>query len=413
MTDDLATEAEVTGPASTGTAEPSPERDRMTRWRLVLGGGEADGTGVGGAAVTLTDDDRRRDEALAALYEEQGSRKAGLGGSAPRVARWLGDIRGYFPSSVVRVMQADAMTRLGLRSLLLEKEMLETVQPDIGLVSTLMGLGRVIPEESRETARAVVRAVTDELEERLRSRTVQAVTGAVNRAARTRRPRLRDVDWRRTIAANLKHYQPEHRTVIPERLVGYSRRTSQVERQIILCIDQSGSMAESIVYSSIFAAVLGSLRSVSTRLVVFDTAVVDLTDELDDPVDVIFGVQLGGGTDINGALAYCQGLIESPSDTVLVLISDLYEGGIADEMLRRSASIVGSGAVMVALLALSDSGTPSYDAAHAAALAGIGVPAFACTPDLFPDLMAAAIERRDLGAWAASNDIVTTHDEQS
>lgn len=413
MTDDLAAHDLVTDRASAGTSEPPPERDRMTRWRLVLGGGEADGIRGDGAGVTLTDDDRRRDEALAALYEEPVSRKAGLGGSAPRVARWLGDIRGYFPSSVVRVMQADAMTRLGLRSLLLEKEMLETVQPDIGLVSTLMGLGRVIPEESRETARAVVRAVTDELEERLRSRTVQAVTGAVNRAARTRRPPWRDVDWRRTIAANLKHYQPEHRTVVPERLVGYSRRTSQIERQIILCIDQSGSMAESIVYSSIFAAVLGSLRSVSTRLVVFDTAVVDLTDELDDPVDVIFGVQLGGGTDINGALAYCQGLIESPSDTVLVLISDLYEGGIADEMLRRSASIVGSGAVMVALLALSDSGTPSYDATHAAALAGIGVPAFACTPDLFPDLMAAAIERRDLGAWAASNDIVTTHDEQS
>ena len=142
MTDDLA--AAPTVPA--GTPEPPPDRDRMTRWRLVLGGGEADGTGVDGAAVTLSTDDRRRDEALAALYEEHGRRTAGLGSSAPRVARWLGDIRGYFPSSVVRVMQADAMTRLGLRSLLLEKEMLETVQPDIGLVSTLMGLGRVIPE---------------------------------------------------------------------------------------------------------------------------------------------------------------------------------------------------------------------------------------------------------------------------
>lgn len=399
------------------TEGQAPERDRMTRWRLVLGGGEADGTGgdgsgIGGEGlgVSLTEDDRRRDEALAALYDERkGPRSAGLGGSAPRVARWLGDIRGYFPSSVVRVMQADAMTRLGLRSLLLEKEMLETVQPDIGLVATLMGLGRVIPESSRETARQVVRTVTDELEERLRSRTVQAVTGAVNRAARTRRPRMRDVDWRRTVTANLRHYQPEHRTVVPERLVGFARRTTQVERHIILCIDQSGSMAESIVYSSVFAAVLGSLRSVSTRLVVFDTAVVDLTDELDDPVDVIFGVQLGGGTDINGALAYCQGLVESPSDTVLVLISDLYEGGIAEEMLRRSASIVGSGVTMVALLALSDSGAPSFDADHAAALAGIGVPAFACTPDLFPELMAAAIEKRDIGAWAASHDIVTTH----
>ena len=214
------------------------------------------------------------------------------------------------------------------------------------------------------------------------------------------------MDWRRTIAANLRHYQPEHRTVIPERLVGYARRTHQVERDIVLCIDQSGSMAESIVYSSVFGAVLASLRSVRTRLVVFDTEVVDLTDEVEDPVDVLFGVQLGGGTDINRALAYCQSLIERPEETVLVLISDLYEGGIAEEMLRRAHAITSSGAVMVALLALSDSGAPSYDAEHAAALSAIGVPAFACTPEVFPDLMAAAIEKQDLTQWAAAHGIV-------
>ena len=171
-------------------------------------------------------------------------------------------------------------------------------------------------------------------------------------------------------------------------------------------------MAESVVYSSVFGAVLASLRSVSTRLVVFDTQVVDLTEELDDPVDVLFGVQLGGGTDINQALAYCEGLITQPNETILVLISDLYEGGIAEEMLRRAASITGGGATMIALLALSDSGRPSYDADHAAALAAIGVPTFACTPDQFPDLMATAIERRDIAAWAAANDIVTTHGDE-
>lgn len=380
-------------------------RDRLTRWRLVLGGDEADGIG---ASVALSQDDQKRDDALRELYD--GPRRGGLGASAPRVARWLGDIRGYFPSSVVQVMQADAMDRLGLTQLLLEPEMMRAVQPDINLVSTLVGLGRVIPERSRATARAVVRVVTDQLEERLRSETVQAVTGALNRAARSRRPRQADIDWNRTIAANLKHYQPEHGTVIPERLVGYARRTQRVERHIILCIDQSGSMAESVVYSSVFGAVLASLRSVATKLVVFDTQVVDLTDDLDDPVDVLFGVQLGGGTDINQALAYCQGLIEQPAETILVLISDLYEGGIAEEMIRRASSIVGSGATMIALLALSDSGRPSFDADHAAALAGVGVPAFACTPDQFPDLMATAIERRDITAWAAANDIVTTHE---
>ena len=393
-------------------------RDRLTRWRLVLGGDQADGIGAGAGAGDgagagageghgLSAADLERDKALSELYD--GSRGAGMGRSAPRVARWLGDIRTYFPSSVVQVMQADAMERLGLHQLLLEPELMEAVQPDIGMVSTLIGLNRAIPERSRATARAVVKAVTDQLEDRLRARTVQSVTGALNRAARTRRPRHSDIDWGRTIAANLKHYLPEHRTVVPERLVGHARRTTRVERHIILCIDQSGSMAESIVYSSVFGAVLASLRSVATSLVVFDTEVVDLTDEITDPVDVLFGVQLGGGTDINRAIAYCQGLVQQPQDTVFVLISDLYEGGIAEEMLRRSAEIVGSGTTMVALLALSDSGAPSYDADHAAALADIGVPAFACTPDLFPDLMAAAIERRDISQWAAANDVVTAH----
>jgi len=255
----------------------------------------------------------------------------------------------------------------------------------------------------------VISGVLDRLTAQLADRTRAAVAGALSRANRTRRPRHADIDWRRTIAANLKHYLPEYRTVVPERLVGHARRSTQVERHIILCIDQSGSMAESIVYSSVFGAVLASLRSVATSLVVFDTEVVDLTDEIDDPVDVLFGVQLGGGTDINRAIAYCQGLLQQPSDTVFVLISDLYEGGIAEEMLRRAAEIVSSGATMVALLALSDSGAPSYDAEHAAALADIGVPAFACTPDLFPDLMAAAIERRDISQWAAANDVVTAH----
>ncbi|MGN6404873.1 VWA domain-containing protein, partial [Sinomonas sp.] len=360
-----------------------------------------------GQSFALSADDVRRDQALAALYDAPAKGPGGMGASSPRVARWLGDIRTYFPSTVVQVMQGDAMDRLGLRQLLLEPEMLRTVQPDIGLVTTLVGLGRAIPQRSRETARQVVRQVTRELEERLRSKTVQAVTGALNRAARTRRPRHRDIDWNRTVAANLKHYQPEYRIVVPERLIGYTRNTSQVQREIILCIDQSGSMAESVVYSSVFGAVLSSLRSIRTRLVVFDTEVVDLTEELDDPVDVLFGVQLGGGTDINRALAYCQSQIARPAETILVLISDLYEGGIAEEMLRRAASIVGSGATFIALLALSDSGHPSFDAHHATALAEIGVPAFACTPDQFPDLMAAAIERRDLGAWAAAQGIPT------
>lgn len=226
------------------------------------------------------------------------------------------------------------------------------------------------------------------------------MTGALDRAARTVRPRHSDIDWNSTVRVNLKHYSPELGTIVPERLIGYGRRGNSVQRDVILAIDQSGSMAESVVYASLFGAVLASVRTLRTSLVVFDTAVVDLTDKLEDPVEVLFGTQLGGGTDINRALAYCEGLVTRPADTIMVLISDLYEGGVRASLLRRARALVESGVQVVALLALSDSGTPSYDADNAAALTALGIPAFACTPDLFPDLMATAIRRDDLHAWA-------------
>ncbi|MEC3996530.1 VWA domain-containing protein [Actinacidiphila sp. DG2A-62] len=374
----------------------------MRRWRLVLGGGGADGTGHEPAG-----EDAAMDRALAALYGDgpgagagvasRGTeRGAGLGGSAPHVARWLGDIRRYFPSSVVQVMQRDAIDRLGLSALLLEPEMLEAVEADVHLVGTLLSLNKAMPETTRETARAVVRKVVRDLEERLAGRTRTALTGALDRAAKVGRPRHRDIDWDRTIRANLRHYLPEHGTIVPERLIGHGRAEHAVKKDVVLCVDQSGSMAASVVYASVFGAVLASMRSLNTRLVVFDTAVVDLTEHLDDPVDVLFGTQLGGGTDINRALAYCQSLITRPAETVVVLVSDLYEGGIRDEMLKRVAAMKAAGVQFVALLVLSDEGAPAYDREHAAALAALGAPAFACTPDLFPEVMAAALEKRPL-----------------
>jgi Mg-chelatase subunit ChlD len=377
--------------------------ERHRRWRLVLGGPAEESLGE------LAGNEAAMDAALAALYDSgsvdadgpRRQRSAGLGASAPQVARWLGDIREYFPSTVVQIMQSDAIERLNLTSLLLEPEMLDAVEPDVHLVGTLLSLNRVMPDQTKDVARQVVRKVVDELERRIANKTKAAVTGALNRATRVNRPRHADIDWDRTIRANLKHYQPEYRTIVPERLIGYGRRTTAVQRDVILCVDQSGSMAASVVYSGVFAAVLASMRSLRTSLVVFDTAVVDLTDQLHDPVEVLFGTQLGGGTDINRAIAYCQELVTRPRDSIFVLISDLYEGGIRAEMLRRVAALVEAGVQVVVLLALSDEGAPAYDHDNAAALASLGVPAFACTPDAFPDLMAAAIERRDLRAFAA------------
>ena len=389
------------------------ETERLKRWRLVLGQDAQQAMGL-----QLGGEDAGMDATLEALYGSSSNagggggrggsgqrRSAGLGASSPNVARWLGDIRSYFPSSAVKVMQQDALQRLNLTQMLLEPELLAGVEPDVHLVANLLALSKVIPDKTKDTARQVVRQVVDDLERKLANPLLQAVRGSLNRATRTNRPRGNEIDWDRTIRANLKNYLPDRGTIIAEKLVGYGHKRSSL-RDIVLCVDQSGSMATSVVYAGIFGAVLATLRAVSTRMVVFDTAVVDLTDDLHDPVDLLFGTQLGGGTDINRALAYCQQVITRPAQTILVLITDLYEGGNQREMLRRAAELAGSGVQLVCLLALSDDGSPSFDQHNAAALAAMGAPAFACTPDLFPDLMAAAISRRDLGLWAAQHDIV-------
>jgi hypothetical protein len=373
---------------------------RLRRWRLVLGGEEADGT-----EVRLAGDDAAMDGALDAVY---GERAGDLGGSAPTVARWLGELRARFPSGVVSVVQQDAIDRLGLHQLLLEPELLDAVTPDVHLVATLLSLRDALPAESREAARRVVREVVQDIERRLADRTRAAARGALDRAARTSRPRHAEIDWDRTIRANLRHYRPEYGTVIPERLVGHGRRRRALAAELILALDQSGSMAASVVHAGVLGAALASLPTLSTRVVAFDTSVVDLSDELQDPVDVLFGIQLGGGTDIDRALAYCQSLVSRPAKTVLVLLSDLYEGGDGGAMLRRAASLIASGVRLVVLLALSDDGAPGYHRENAARLAALGAPVFACTPDRFPDMLAAALDGRDVGAWAESAGIPFT-----
>ncbi|MGO4569646.1 VWA domain-containing protein [Rhizobium sp. 2YAF20] len=373
--------------------------ERIRRWKLALGDDDMDGLG---------ERDQRLSRALSALYESDSPKgRGGLGASSPKVSRWLGDIREFFPTPVVQVIQKDAFERLNLKALMLEPEFLETLEADVHLVADLISLRGAMPEKTMETARAVVGKVVEDLMKRLQSQTVEKITGALNRSQRTHRPRHADIDWPRTIRANLRHYQADLNTIVPETLVGFARksRTRADLDHVMLCVDQSGSMASSVVYSSIFAAVMASLPVLSTKLVCFDTSIVDLTEDLSDPVKVLFGVQLGGGTDINAALAYCETKIDRPSKTHLVLVTDLYEGGDAASMLARVAGLKHSGVNVIVLLALSDDGRPSYDARHAGAIAAMDCPVFACTPDQFPDLMATALTRQDIGQWASANGI--------
>jgi hypothetical protein len=362
--------------------------------------GEGAAPAPGGSGAALEGDDARIDAALGALYDREatdrgrragGSRAGGLGRSAPGVVRWLGDIRRYFPTPVVQVLQRDAVERLDLRRLMLEPELLRAVEPDIGLVTMLVELNKVLPDETRATARQVIAQVLAEIERRLDDQTRRAVRGALARATRTNRPRPGDIDWPHTIEANLRHWLPEQRTIVPERLIGHGRRQQSLARDIVIAVDQSGSMADSVVYASLFAGVLARLPTLRTTFLAFDTSITDLTPFLHDPVEVLFGVQLGGGTDIASALTYCTQVIQRPRRSVLFLVSDLFEGGNGDLMRRRVAELVASGVTVVVLLALSDEGTPAHDHAHAAALAALGATVLSTTPAEFPELLASTL----------------------
>lgn len=383
--------------------------DKLTKWRLILGkntqnteGGQEDEMGNEIPDFDLSEQQQGMDETLEALYGGEADRKGGLGKSTPVVNRWLGDIRKYFPSPMVQVMQRDALERLDLNQMLLQPELLESLQPDIHLVTTLLTLNKAMPDQTRETARLVVRKVVEDLEKKLNQPLREAIRGALSRAVRNRRPKMNELDWDKTIRANLKHYQSDLKTIIPENLIGRGRR-GQSLRHVILLVDESGSMATSVVYASVFGAVMASLRSLKTQMIVFDTEVVDLTKHLQDPVDLLFCTQLGGGTDIAKALIYTEGAITNPSETIVLLISDLFEGGNTSEMFLRATAIKESGATLIVLLALNDEGRPVYDKHNAAQFAAMDIPVFACSPDKFPEVMAAAINRKDLTEIRGTN----------
>lgn len=372
--------------------------ERLQKWRLILGK-KADPE----ESIPLNNESKGMDSVLEALYDSD--RKKGLGRSSPNVNRWLGDIRKYFPTPIVQLLQKDALERLDMERMLLEPEMLESIQPDIDLVGTILSLNKIMPEKTKNTAREVVRKVVEALEKKLEHPMREAIKGALNRAVRNHRPKYNEIDWHKTIRANLKHYQKDLKTIIPERLIGYGKK-GQALKHIILLVDQSGSMASSVVYASIFSAILASLRSVKTHIIVFDTNVVDLSENLHDPVELLFGTQLGGGTDIGKALTYAESLIINPSDAILVLISDLYEGGNERKMLRKMKQIKEMGVQFISLLALNDKGAPMYDKDIAQYVSTLDIPVFACTPDQFPNLMATAIQKGSIAQWMAREGII-------
>ncbi|MFK8297624.1 VWA domain-containing protein [Capnocytophaga cynodegmi] len=378
--------------------------EKTTRWRLILG---QDTKAL--ENISLNEQQSVMDYALSAIYDENttknnGSKKAGLGSSAPNLAKWLTDVRTFFPQDVVSIIQSDAIERKGLTKLLFEPETLKNVKPDISMVGTLMALKGQIPEKSKETARQLVKEVVDEIMKRMEQDLRRAVTGALNRKAHSPIANFTSTDWKKTINRNLKNYDIKTKRLIPEKFYFFERTQKQKNWTIILDIDQSGSMSDSIIYSSVMGSIFASMSTLNTHVVAFDTQVTDLTELCrQDPVDMLFGIQLGGGTDINKSVTYCQTLIENPKKTMFILISDLYEGGVRAGLLRRLSQMYEEGVKVMVLLALSDRGKPDYDEKLGKEISKLGIPCFACTPDRLPELVEAALKNHNLKKFETSS----------
>ena len=381
--------------------------EQIRRWRLILGR-ESEERFSGMADAALSPEQDLMDQALAAIYnynhqwQDFSGKGAGHGPSDPQITRWLGDVRTLFDKELVKVIQNDAVNRCGLKQLVLEPELLENTEPDTNLAATILMLKEQIPARSKDSVREFIKKIVEQINKLLEQDIRRAVTAAINKRKHSPVPAAAALDFKMTITRNLKHYNPELKTVIPEHFYFFDRTSTTAANKwtIILDIDQSGSMGESVIYSSIISCILASMPSIKTHIVAFDTNIVDLTEKSNDPVDLLFGFQLGGGTDINKSVAYCGQFIENPSKTLFFLISDLEEGGNRAALVRRIEDMKESGVTIISLLALADGGKPYCDEQMAQKIANLGIPCFACSPQLLPELLEKALKGQDLSSFA-------------
>lgn len=395
--------------------------EQLARWRLILGPEASEALSeMAPGGGELSPEQQEMDEALEALYaggseqelsEEEWKRHdsglpfgGGKGRSTPKVARWLNRIRDFFPKDIVVVLQRDAIERRGLKELLLEPEIMATVEPSIELASLMLELKNLVPEKAKSAARDLVRRVVEELRKRLESRFAQAIRGSLDRSQHTPFPSLPNLDFGRTIRRNLKNYNPTLKTIIPNEISFFRRKRRQNEWNVIIAMDQSGSMAKSLIYGGVMGAILASMPAVETHVVAFNhEEVVDLTEHCSDPVDLLFGTQLGGAEDYWKATCYCERFMHTPAKTLYLVIGDLHDTSPNENrFVKKMEFLLESGLRAVTLLAISDQGQPSYNANLAEKLAKLGMPCFGCTPDHLPDLLGAVLKGQDLRQFAES-----------
>ncbi|MCX5660840.1 MAG: VWA domain-containing protein [Planctomycetota bacterium] len=391
----------------------------LARWRLILGkSAEESLQRMGGAPgqPILSGDQNELDEALEAIYSSDELDKgewasptdgrphgAVKGRALPRVAKWLDQIRTFFPKDVVVLLQKDAIERRGLKQLLFEPEIMANIEPSLELAATVLAMKSMVPEKAKSAARDLVRRVVEDVRKRLESQFTQAIRGALRRNRHSPFRSLPNLDWPRTIRRNIKNYNPELQSIIPERISFFSRQQRQNQWNIIIAMDQSGSMATSLIYGGIMGAILASIGSVETHVVAFNHEdVVDLTEHCSDPVDLLFGVQLGGAEDYWKATCYCERFMHTPAKTLYVLLADLHDTSPnTKRFVKKMEFLLESGVKAVGLLAISDQGVPSYNESLAETLAKMGMPCFGCTPERLPELLAGVLRGTDLKTIAA------------
>lgn len=379
------------------------QNKELTRWRMILGEDTQQDFESMQEGFSLTDRDIMMDTALAAIYGGEGSQNqmggAGKGASSPHITKWMKDVRTLFDPELVKVIQQDAIERKGWKQLLMEPELLEQLEPDIEMASMLLTLKDMIPSKSKDQARAYIQKIVDIINNQISSDLKRSVHAALQKKEHSPLPSAAAIDFPYTIRKNLKHYSSDLQTIIPERVYFFDRKQKSNHWHVILDIDQSGSMSSSIMYSSVTACILASMNAVKTNVVAFDTTIMDLSDLCNDPVDLLYGFQLGGGTDIHKSVKYCEQLIEEPDKTIFFLISDLEEGGNHAGLLHRLQDIKDSGVLVVCLLAIQDGGKPYYSQDMAQKVANLGIPCFACAPEKLPELLHAVLQKQDLSQF--------------
>jgi Mg-chelatase subunit ChlD len=358
----------------------------VERWRLVLGRYAARRLGDTDAGSEAA----RRDAALDYLYgreyEGRGLRPEGepeagsLEASSPTLVTWLGEVRELFPRETAEVIERHALDRYGLTDLVTDPQTLERLEPSEQLLKTLLTLKGHLGEEVLVVARRIIAQVVEELRRRLELDVRQAMAGRLSRQRHSPVPVAANFDALGTIRRNLRHYDAQRRQLVLQEVLFFERNTRRLPWDVIVCVDQSGSMVGSVIHSAVMAGILAGLPAFRVRLVVFDTSVVDLSDQVDDPVEVLLRVQLGGGTDIARAVRYCGQLVENPHRTVLVLVTDFCEGAPPGELVRAVRGLAEARVTLLGLAALDGEAHPFYDRRMAQRLADCGMEIAALTP---------------------------------